>query len=325
MDKKLLSDFTARSARINELFKHDLFFICGAPKSGTTWFQRLLDSHPEIVCSGEGHFTEGLLAPFGNLIQQYNKRQVIAAQRVYEGNPYYHGLKAQDIEFLARTMIGLIMSQRRIPEGTICVGDKTPRYTLKMKMLSRVFPEARFINVIRDGRDVITSTCHHTYRAGHPSVIDKTRPEYFKATQEIANVWINNVNSAEQFGRDNPGKYHMVKYEDMLEYPEKTLASLLAFLNVSTDESVISECISKNEFKKLSGGRERGEEDKNSYFRVGTSGGWNEFLTPSALKNVYAIAGQTLCDLGYLDKESLSVSTQNPEAKTRQKRQRQSG
>ncbi len=298
MDKSLISDYLARSARINELFKHDLFFISGAPKSGTTWFQRLLDTHPEIVCSGEGHFAESLLKPFNKLAHQYNEQQKISAKRVYEDKPYYQGLKSQEIDFICRTIVGAIMSQRRIPEGIKCVGDKTPRHSLHMDLLAHVFPEAKFVNIVRDGRDVITSTCHHAFRAGHTSAIDKTRPEYFNMTEKFANVWVNNVRSAEEFGRKNPDKYISIRYEDMLDKPEETLSQIFRFLNVDKNESIIKECIEKNDFKTLTG-RERGTEDKNSYFRTGTYGGWKEFLSPGALKQVYSIAGETLIQMGY--------------------------
>ena len=249
MDKQLLNEYAVRSARIHELLNHELFFICGAPKSGTTWFQRLLDTHPEVVCSGEGHFIESLILPLGKLAKQYNQRQSLSAQRVYEGKPYYQGLRPQEMEFIARTMVGVVMSQRRVPEGTKCVGDKTPRYTLHMNMLARIFPSAKFIHIVRDGRDVITSTCHHAYRAGHRSVIDKTRPEYFKYTVQCAKVWVNNVRTAEEFGSKHPDDYLLVKYEDMQENPDTTLSSILQFLGVSTDASIIRDCIAKNEFK----------------------------------------------------------------------------
>lgn len=314
MDKKLQQEYHMRTERISKVLACDHFFICGAPKSGTTWFQRLLDAHPEVVCSGEGHFVESLFLPLGKLAKVYNKRQTLSAQRVYEGKPYYQGLKPQDIEYIARTMAGLIMSQRRIPEGTKCVGDKTPRYTLRMNMLARIFPSAKFIHIVRDGRDVITSTCHHAYRAGHRSVIDRTRPEYFKYTLQCANVWVNNVRAAEEFGSKHPAVYLRVKYEDMLANTETTLSSIFQFLGVSTDEAIIRECIAKNEFKLLSGGREQGEEDKDSYFRTGTSGGWKDFLTSSALKGIYAKAGSTLKAMGYLDDQENTEATANANA-----------
>ena len=300
MGKKLQHEYDTRSARIRKVLEHDHFFICGAPKSGTTWIQRLLDSHPEIVCAGEGHFVEAMVAPLARLAQEYNKRQKLSAERVYEGKPYYQGLQQPDLEFLSRTMIGLILSQRKIPEGTKCIGDKTPRYTFRMNVLARLFPQSKFIHVIRDGRDVITSTCHHAFRAGQRAVVDKTRPEYFSYTAQMAAVWVKNGQAARNFGKKFPRRYRMIKYEDMHAQPETTLDSLLQFLDVKNDMAVIKDCISQNEFKKLSGGRDVGEEDKNSYFRKGAPGDWKNFLSNSALKGVYQQAAPLLKELGYL-------------------------
>ena len=52
MDKKGQHEFESRYDKIRSIFECDQFFVCGAPKSGTTWFQRLLDAQPEVVCSG---------------------------------------------------------------------------------------------------------------------------------------------------------------------------------------------------------------------------------------------------------------------------------
>ncbi len=60
MNAERLTDFQSRIGRV---LSGQLFFIAGAPKSGTTWVQRLLDAHPEIVCSGEGHFANKIAPP----------------------------------------------------------------------------------------------------------------------------------------------------------------------------------------------------------------------------------------------------------------------
>lgn len=300
MDKKLQQEYHMRSEKVSKVLAYNHFFICGTPKSGTTWIQRLLDTHPEVVCSGEGHFADSFIVPFVRLAQSYNKRLAMAAERVYEGKPYYQEVKPKDMEYIARSFVGLIMSQRRIPEGTKWVGDKTPHYTLRLNLLSRLFPEAKFIHVVRDGRDVITSTCHHAYRAGQRAVIDKTRPEYFRFTAQCAKVWVKTVTTAHNFGLKNPDRYLMVKYEDMHKDPELVLTSIFQFLGVSTEVDTIKNCIQKNEFKALSGGRDKGEENKNSYFRSGEPGNWKKFLTKTALQGVYNQAGKLLKQLGYV-------------------------
>src|SRR5271154_4353460 len=51
-----------------------MFFVCGCPKSGTTWVQLLLDRHPEISCAGESHLVV-LLKKFSALVADHNHHQ----------------------------------------------------------------------------------------------------------------------------------------------------------------------------------------------------------------------------------------------------------
>ena len=67
----------------------NVFFVCGAPKSGTTWLQRLLDAHPQVACAGEGHFIERFTAPLSQLVSSYNRQMLLEVEEVYEGRPAY--------------------------------------------------------------------------------------------------------------------------------------------------------------------------------------------------------------------------------------------
>ena len=51
-------DYDSLHLSISELRSKQIFFIGGAIKSGTTWLQLLLDSHPDVSCDGEGHFPD---------------------------------------------------------------------------------------------------------------------------------------------------------------------------------------------------------------------------------------------------------------------------
>jgi hypothetical protein len=73
------------------------FFVCGAAKSGTTRLQRLLDAHPQVVCSGEGHFVEVLALPMVQMKDHFNQVHAKTAEMVYEGKPYYPKLDDRDL------------------------------------------------------------------------------------------------------------------------------------------------------------------------------------------------------------------------------------
>ena len=91
------------------------FFIGGAPKSGTTWLQRSLDLHPEIVCNGEGHLHECVVQPIVEMLAQYDKKLTAVAQIVYEGEPFYPRLTRQDQIEISRQVVAWLMARRNKP------------------------------------------------------------------------------------------------------------------------------------------------------------------------------------------------------------------
>ena len=56
---------------MNQDAQYRVFFVCGPPKAGTTWVQHILDAHPKISCSGEGHFHTKVGKPFVAAMCEY--------------------------------------------------------------------------------------------------------------------------------------------------------------------------------------------------------------------------------------------------------------
>lgn len=296
MNEERLRDFQSRIGRV---LSCQLFFIAGAPKSGTTWVQRLLDAHPEIVCSGEGHFADKIAAPLSDLFKAYNKHQALVSERVYENKAYYSGLKQEYFDFVVLSLACLIMAQRPISETVKCIGDKTPRYTFFLEHLGNLFPTAKFIHVIRDGRDVVVSLCHHAFRAGDKEAVRTNSPEFLKHTETFAKAWADNVRAARRFGKAHPDRYREVRYEDLHENPDSAIGGLLEFLGVSVSQDLIRRCKDSAEFRRWSGGRDKGEEDKTSFFRKGLVGDWKSYFNDASFDVFRKQTDDLLEELGY--------------------------
>ncbi len=61
-------------SELQELLKLQFLFVLGMPKSGTTWLQNILNSHPEIICRGEANFKKRWQEPLENCVETYNKQ-----------------------------------------------------------------------------------------------------------------------------------------------------------------------------------------------------------------------------------------------------------
>jgi hypothetical protein len=205
-------------------------FIVGVPRSGTTLLRLLFDAHPELAIPPETGFgslaasfagttpdRDVLLAALAALptwqdlgLDRDDNARTFASVRPWSVDA---GLRACFVAYAAR-------------HGKRRWGDKTPGHVDHMEALSRVLPEARFIHLIRDGRDVAASLRGLPFAPGDGSI------------RTIAAVWRDTIARARRAGARLP-HYREVRYERLVTEPEATLRELCDFVELPFDPAML--------------------------------------------------------------------------------------
>jgi hypothetical protein len=316
-----------------------LFFVVGAPKSGTTWLRRMLDRHPQVLCHGEGRFfgrddkdmnyeniqvnKKGQLLRPGSL--HYTLAQCEDLRAWLERTWWSRDAEAEEhIAELTREAVLHLLLRKRAKLGKKIVGDKTPLHsTTTLNDIGTMFPEARVIHIVRDGRDQAVSHNHHRWNKV-PSVEEGGRltleeqvkrdryrkdPEEFLASGEsifseeylriAATGWSNQVGAAHREGLSTLGdRYTEVYYENLLERPEEEMTRLFRFLGARANERVVHLCVESNRFEKVAR-RQAGNEDSTSFLRKGVAGDWRNVFTERDKAVYKEIAGDLLWEMNY--------------------------
>lgn len=298
MDKRSFDQHIERIKRIRD--ENQVFFVSGAPKSGTTWLQKALDAHSQIVCAGEGHFADHLARSLSRIFKEYFGQQQLVDKNVYEGRGYYRHHPNEDYDFFMVTAILNAFARLDLPAGTRFIGDKTPANVSYLQVFRRLFPDAKFINIVRDGRDTLVSTFKHVERVvraeGKVSDVD----EFINGkTRMYCERWVRSLDDAERFAATSPGVLHTVRYEDLKQDFPRAFAGVLAFLGADVSADEVMRCEEESSFKRLSGGREAGQEDPNAFVRKGLVGDWRGNLTAGQLAVFNEVGGEWLGRLGY--------------------------
>jgi hypothetical protein len=275
-----------------------VFFVCGSPKSGTTWLQRILDAHPAMMCSGEGHFYEKFVRPLVDLLREYNRQMTLVGGRVYEGKPYYPLVEQDAFQAIARRFILDRLTLRGPSPDIVWVGDKTPRYTQALGSLRNLFPDARFVNIVRDPRDVAMSRLFHARRANYQSALDPGSEEQLTVTRFGADDWVRSVEPIARFSAAHPGQLYTLRYEDLSADFAGTATRLFDFFGVASDPATVQAVAATTSFEAQSG-RKAGEESADSHLRKGVVGDWVGRLDAQALAIVEEVCGPLMQAQGY--------------------------
>jgi len=193
-------------------------FVVGVPRSGTTLLRLMLDAHPELAIPPETYFVTNLIEAgedgagaerladvlvehrrFGDLgIDEAELRRRLAAIGSPTGGD------------AVRVAFGLYAERR----GKQRWGDKTPAYLNNMAEIHDALPEARFVHIIRDGRDVALSVL---------AMPEADRP--MRKPDSIGLValrWSRRIERARRHAENVP-HYLEVRYEDLVTDPEPVL------------------------------------------------------------------------------------------------------
>ncbi|PAV24480.1 hypothetical protein CF392_16045 [Tamilnaduibacter salinus] len=250
-------------------------FILGSPRSGTTFLSRLLDK-TRYGKPIETHFITKYhkkLHQYGDLSNKSNfnrlMRDILAERPIQQ---WRLNLDLKDFfdrvspDFRYSNIVNQLMVYRQGGRDGVSWGDKTPHYIGDAERLFELFPEARYIYIVRDGRDVALSLLKKEWGPSN--------------TVSCAEYWARqNSHPAVQDRLDRGDSIYFLTYEDLLANPAETIRSLYEFLGESVDpdklDALIEETQAANSFK------------------------WRQTMSPRQIRQFESLAGGVLQRFGY--------------------------
>jgi hypothetical protein len=271
-------------------------FLVGCPRSGTTLLRRIADAHPELaVARGTRWIPRTFEFRRGLTEDGYVTPKLLERLR----DPFRLERLALDEDDLER----LVAGRERVSfadfvtalydlygerHGKRLVGDKTPGYGRYLPTLHGLWPSAKFVHIVRDGRDVCLSVLDWRKDATGFSTFDRD------PVTTIAVWWEWYVRLGLEGGRElGPELYHELRYESLVGGPEEECERLCAFLGLPIDDAML----------RFHEGRVRDEPglDAKKAWRPVTPGlrSWRSQLPHEEVARFEAAAGALLDELGY--------------------------
>ncbi len=272
---------------------HDPFFVVGAPRSGNTLLRILLDRHPGVALPPESHFITRLFArrgrygDTGRIEKKESFLRDLAADRWFQRWDVGIDAVEQELAWVSRpTFRQAIEAPFRAyarREGKPRWGDKTPSYVQHLPLLAHLFPEARFVHIVRDGRDVALA------------LLDRWRRLRGPAT--AAYIWHAHVSAGRAAAQSLAGRYMEVRYEALVADPEGMLKSICAFLALAFDPMMLTH--DPERIRQRIPAREWRLHGSLALPPTPGLREWRRQMSRSALEEFEVVAGSTLIAAGY--------------------------
>ncbi len=192
-------------------------FIIGMIRSGTTLVEQIASSHPSVAGAGE----------------------LIDMPELAKRLPAVLGVKTsfpECIDGLERDIVAAetdryLARLRKVDDGAERVCDKLPTNFLLLGLIALLFPRARVIHCVRDPMDVCLSIYFQRFARGHEYAYDlKDIADYYRQYQRLMDHW----------RRVLPLEIHDLRYESLVENPEKFSRELIAFLGLEWNPACLN-------------------------------------------------------------------------------------
>jgi len=303
-------------AEIKQFFPREKFFIFGHARSGTTLLMRLVRLHPEVHCNYQAHFfTRRPLLK--SLVDSPEAEEWLTRK----SNRWNQGRDLSPL--VLRAAADFIMERDAAKEGKMIVGDKSPSSTIHgqaVRDMQAVYPDAKLIYIVRDGRDVLISERFRNLveeskflKQEDKRIIQELRRDQSQFTngtrsiftdafiQRVAKGWVTNLQDMEDEGKRLFGEnYFPLRYEDLLTRPFDEMTKLWKFLGVektdiSLEESIKTEMTSNPDEE----WQTKRNEDIASFLPKGQAGNWTRLFTEKDKFVFKEVAGGMLIKWGY--------------------------
>jgi Sulfotransferase family len=278
-------------------------FIVGVARSGTTLLRLMLDAHPDLAIPPETHFIPKLIKACEQGGDPHDR--VFELLTTHRRWPDY-GLDAGELRArldridpltasdALRAFYGLYADGQGKPRW----GDKSPSYVRRMRRVASALPEAHFIHLVRDGRDVALSQVEVDF--GPDDV------------GEAARDWVEGIGKARRQAR-RVRHYLELRYEDLVADPEPALRRVCGFIDLRWDAAMLDYhegagdrmAEVTRDFERGGGLAIPAAVRASRHTRVAEppqrerAGRWRTDMSPSDREAFEGIAGELLAELGY--------------------------
>ena len=275
-------------------------FVVGCPRSGTTLLQRMLNAHARIAITPETHWIPRI----------YRKRTGLTVDGFVTPEMISHLLELPKFTRLGigtdlllkitgngqlvsySSFVTSVFDLYGMAQGKALVGDKTPGYVKSIGILHALWRNAKFVHIIRDGRDVCLSVAKWRKTAYKQPGTFSTWAEDSVTT--TAFWWEAMVRLGRNAGQSlGPEAYCEIRYESLVESPAKECAALCAFLGVPFDDAML----------RFHEGRTKSDPNldaKHAWLPVMRGlRDWRTQMPTASVERFEAAAGALLGELGY--------------------------
>ncbi|MFZ4451733.1 sulfotransferase family protein [Salibacterium aidingense] len=285
----------------SDYYQSTPFFIVGSGRSGNTLLRSMLIGEREngIVIPPESYV-------LGNVVKKYHKMArvnnikwedlcaVVTSTFTNHQEFKLWGLDDRDIE---KSLLEIPRDHRSLDQMIIRIyklygeslgidtkmwGDKTPLNVFNLNVINKTFPEAKFIHLIRDGRDVASSY---------------VKSGLYSDITEACERWNQSLHHVNKFSKyKSSNKIMDIKYEDLIYHPEDELKRICDFLNISFSDSMLNRDtqINLGDVEGLSH-----HENVKNPINSSSIGKWKKDLDSSDQQKVNDLCYQNLLRYGY--------------------------
>lgn len=301
---------------IKQFFPRDKFFILGHARSGTTLLMRLARLHPEVHCNYQAHFFTRK-----PMLKSLVDSAEIEEWLTRKSNRWNHGRDLSPL--VLRASADFIMERDAAREGKMIVGDKSPSSVIHgqvVRDMHLLYPDAKVINIVRDGRDVLISERFRNFveeskfltaedkriisdlRVDSAPFSDGRRSIFTESfIRNIASRWVNDLTETDAESQKlYGGKYHTICYEDLLQMPFEEMKKLWHFLGVKNVNASLEESV-KTEMSSNPDGEWQAQRNEGiaSFLPKGQAGNWTRLFSEKDKAVFKEVAGAMLVKWGY--------------------------
>ena len=265
------------------------FFIVGNDRSGTTMLRMILDRGPEAAIPPESMFLTDVTIPadaldgpaWQELLERVWDHPKVRLWELASPPPRLPaGLGRMDA---ARFVLAAPFEAYAGKHGKQRWGDKTPHYVHHVDHLLAIWPDARFVVLVRDGRDVALSLRRMPFGPNN--------------AWAAAQWWARGIRAGRTAQRRHPEQVLTVRYEDLVADPVTHVSAICAFLDLRYSPAMLE--LERADRTKIVA-------DQASWFptlfdgiNTGAVARWRREMSPREQSVFVSLAGQELAELGY--------------------------